>query len=241
MAKPQLMGLPASPNDSWPTPSGAYADLRGRSVELSVAGRDLTARRPRRYDHGFPTLNQAQAVARQINGVGVQEEVADKGYHSSAVLKRLRGRGIRSYIPEPDRKHRHWHGAGKAAEKNLVYANRRRTRRAKSKQLQKLRSELTERSFAHMYETGGMRRVYLRGRHNILKRLLIQGAAFNLSLIMRKMLGAGKPRQFQGLSIQLFAPFLRLTQLLQWVYASWSAISHQLIPLFAQPSLASTS
>ena len=189
----------------------------------------------------FPTLNQAQAVARQINGVGVQEEVSDKGYHSSAVLKRLRRRGIRSYIPEPDRKHRHWHGPGKAAEKNLVYANRRRTRRAKSKQLQKLRSELTERSFAHMYETGGMRRVYLRGRHNILKRLLIQGAAFNLSLIMRKMLGAGKPRQFQGLSIQILASFLRLTQLWQWVYASWSAISHQLIPLFEQPSLAITS
>ena len=83
-----------------------------------------------------------------------------------------------------------------------------------------------------------MRRVYLRGRHNI---LLIQGAAFNLSLIMRKMLGAGKPRQFQGLSIQILASFLRLTQLWQWVYASWSAISNQLIPLFEQPSLAITS
>jgi hypothetical protein len=55
-----------------------------------------------------------------------------------------------------------------------------------------------------MYETGGMRRVHLRGRENILKRLLVQGAAFNLSLILRQMLGVGKPRQFQGLDLELF-------------------------------------
>jgi transposase len=85
-----------------------------------------------------------------------------------------------------------------------VYANRRRVRGDRSKRLQKLRSELTERSFAHLYETGGMRRVHLRGRNNILKRLLVHGAAFNLSLILRKTLGVGKPRQLQGLCLQLF-------------------------------------
>jgi len=56
-----------------------------------------------------------------------------------------------------------------------------------------------------MYETGAMRRVHLRGRENILKRLLVHGAAFNLSLILRKALGAGKPRQLQGLCGELFA------------------------------------
>jgi transposase len=192
-------------------------------------------------DHGdtttlFVTLNQAQSVARQINGEGVQEEVSDKGYHSSAVLKRLRRRRIRSYIPEPERKHRHWQGPGKDLEQKLVYENRRRTRRAKSKRLQKLRSELTERSFAHMYDTGGLRRVYLRGRNNILKRLLIQGAAFNLSLILRKMLGAGKPRQFQGLAFQLLGPFQAIPELFQSIPACWSAISGPLIPIFQMPN-----
>ena len=50
-----------------------------------------------------------------------------------------------------------------------------------------------ERSFAHCYETGGMRRCHLRGRDNILKRQLVHVGAFNLSLILRKLLGAGTP------------------------------------------------
>jgi transposase len=67
-----------------------------------------------------------------------------------------------------------------------------------------------ERSFAHLYETGGMRRVHLRGRDNILKRLLVHAAAFNISLILRQQLGAGKPPQLQGASLALFAFNLRL-------------------------------
>ena len=80
----------------------------------------------------------------------------------------------------------------------------------RNKRLQKLRSELTERSFAHLYETGGMRRVHLQGRKNILKRLLVHGAAFNLSLILRKTMGVGKPRRLQGLYLQFFAPLRHL-------------------------------
>jgi transposase len=145
------------------------------------------------------TLEEAQSVAREISERGVKELVADKGYHSGAVLIDLHQQGVRSYIPEPDRGRRNWQGEGKAVEQKRVYANRRRVRKARSKRLQKLRSELTERSFAHRYETGGMRRVHLRGRDNILKRLLLQGAALNLSLVLRRMLGVGKPRQLQGL------------------------------------------
>lgn len=144
------------------------------------------------------TLEEAQEVAEKIHPDGVEEVVADKGYHSGAVLVKLNEQDVRSYIPEPDRGRRKWDGKGKAIEQKQVYNNRRRTRGDRSKRLQKLRSELVERSFAHLYETGGMRRVYLRGRENILKRLVIQGAAFNLSILLRKALGAGKPRQFQG-------------------------------------------
>jgi hypothetical protein len=59
-----------------------------------------------------------------------------------------------------------------------------------------------ERSFAHAYETGGMRRVHLRGRDNVLKRLLIHVGGFNLSLMMRQLLGKGTPRGLQGLSAE---------------------------------------
>ena len=144
------------------------------------------------------TLEVAQAAARAVNAQGVEEVVADKGYHSGAVLTEVNAQEVRSYIPEPERGRRNWQGEGKAEEQKQTYANRRRVGGERNKRLQKLRSELTERSFAHLYETGGMRRLHLRGRDNILKRLLAHGAAFNLSLILRKTLGVGKPRQLQG-------------------------------------------
>ena len=156
------------------------------------------------------TLAEAQVAAREINGQGVEEVVADKGYHSGAVLKEVHEQEVRSYIPEPERGRRNWQGEGKAEEQKRTYENRRRVRGDRNKRLQKLRSELTERSFAHLYETGGMRRVHLQGRKNILKRLLVHGAAFNLSLILRRSMGAGKPRRLQGLSLQLLRLFVRL-------------------------------
>jgi transposase len=144
------------------------------------------------------TLAEAQKAAQMLNPLGVEEVVADKGYHSGAALKELHVEGMRSYIPEPQRKRRKW--CGKRVEQKRVYANRRRVRGDRSKRLQKLRTELTERTFAHMYETGGMRRLYLKGRENVLKRLLVHGAGFNLGLVMRQMLGVGKPRQMQDLA-----------------------------------------
>ena len=156
------------------------------------------------------TLAEAQTAAREINEVGVEEVVADKGYHSGAVLTEVHDQQVRSYIPEPERGRRKWQGEGKAEEQKRTYENRRRVRGERNKRLQKLRSELTERSFAHLYETGGMRRVYLRGRNNILKRLLVHGAGFNLGLILRNVIGVGKPRRLQGLYSQPFTHLRRI-------------------------------
>ena len=107
------------------------------------------------------TLDAAQCEAVQSHPVGIEEVVMDKGYHSGAVLMELAERQIRSYVPEPERGQRHW--AGKAEEQRCVYGDPRRVRAERSKRLQKLRGELCERSFAHCYETGAMRRVYVRG------------------------------------------------------------------------------
>jgi len=173
------------------------------------------------------TLDEAQQAAREINGSGVEEVVADKGYHSGAVLREVHDQEVRSYIPEPERGRRNWQGAGKAEEQKRAYENRRRVRGERNKRLQKLRSELTERSFAHLYETGGMRRVHLQGQKNILKRLLVHGAAFNLSLILRKIMGVGKPRRLQGLSLQLLT---LLARLFSWLWGasrrSWQGCNH---------------
>lgn len=150
----------------------------------------------------FETLDAAQRMA-SATGVSIQELVLDKGYHSNDVLVGLYGDSIRSYVSEPNRGRRQWRD--KELEKELVYGNRRRLRGKRSKALHKKRAELGERSFAHMYETGGMRRLYLRGRHNALKRLLIQGAAFNLGLVLRKRLGAGTPRHLSDLMTNILA------------------------------------
>jgi transposase len=139
------------------------------------------------------TLEEAQGAARAINGGGIDELTADKGYHSSAVLDQLYLEDVRTYLPEPDRGPRCWQD--KAWERRLVHANRQRVRGKHGRKLLQKRGELLERSFAHMYETGGMRRLHLRGRENILKRLLVHAAGFNLGLVMRKKFGAGKPRQ----------------------------------------------
>lgn len=144
------------------------------------------------------TLQQAHANATLINERGVEEVVADKGYHSGPVLVELKEEGVRSYIPEPERGPRKWDG--KEQEQKEVYGNRRRIGGRRGKDLQNLRTELTERSFAHMYETGGMRRTHLRGRSNILKRLLFHAVGFNLALLVRKSFGIGKPRTLQGTS-----------------------------------------
>src|SRR6476619_5223185 len=132
----------------------------------------------------------------QVSLNALSEVVADKGYHSDETMLAIAQAEARSYIPEPKRPRRNWDG--KADEQKAVYANRRRVKGNYGKRLLKKRGELIERSFAHCYESGGMRRVHTRGLENVLKRELIHVGAFNLSLIFRKTLGAGTPRQLRN-------------------------------------------
>jgi transposase len=143
-----------------------------------------------------------------VSAVGVERVVADKGYHSKQALQDLAGVGVRTVIAEPERKRQKW--SGQSAAQAAVYANRRRLGSQTAKALMRRRGELVERSFAHLYDTGGMRRVHLRGRNNIAKRALIHAAAFNLSLILRRMLGVGTARQAADLFVALCFAFLRL-------------------------------
>ena len=137
-----------------------------------------------------------QVEAVRPNGDGIKEVVGDKGYHSNQSLVDLEAVGVRSYISEPDRGRRNW--TKNPAARDAVYRNRRRIRGARGQRLLRLRGERLERPFAHLYETGGMRRVYLRGHANIRKRVLIHAGGFNLGLLMRKLIGVGTPRGLQG-------------------------------------------
>ena len=148
----------------------------------------------------------------------MSEVVADKGYHSNETMTDLQEIGRRSYVAEPDHGRRDW--TDKPDAQAAVYANRRRIRGARGKRLMRRRGELIERSFAHAYETGAMRRTHLRHHHNIAKRLLIHIGGFNLSLVMRRLTGIGKPRRLQG----LFASILRM------IFDLWSVLPAIIAP-----------
>jgi transposase len=138
----------------------------------------------------------------QVNLGGIEEVVADKGYHSGPVLQQMQAAGVRTYIPEKKQAgKRHW--VGKEEQQRAVYANRQRLQRPKGKRLLRKRGELIERTFSHCYDTGGMRRTHLRKHNNILKRLLIHVAGANLGLLLRNLYGIGTPRGLQGLSLTL--------------------------------------
>jgi transposase len=128
----------------------------------------------------------------------IEEVAADKGYHAAETIELCDWLDLRTYIPEPRRPHGStW--AGKPDEhRRAVLNNRRRVQRDKSKKLQRRRSEVVERTFAHICDTGGARRSWLRGFVNVSKRYLMTAAAHNLGRLMRLLSGIGKPKAQQG-------------------------------------------
>jgi transposase len=138
----------------------------------------------------------------------IEEVVGDKGYHKASTLQHFADEGVRTYIPERLQKHRRrWRDNGGREMAVAVYQNRARVKTAKSKRYQRQRGELLERTFAHLCETGGHRRTRLRGRENVHKRYLLQAAAFNLGLVMRKLVGRGTPRGLADAAARLLALF----------------------------------
>ncbi len=186
-----------------PADRGDTASLRATLAEAGGVVTELAGQEAR--------VEAVGPVAR-VSEVGVERVVADKGYHSREGLKALAEVGVRTVVAEPERKRQRW--GGERAAQAAVYANRRRLKTPAAKVLMRRRGELMERSFAHLYDTGGMTRVYRRGKENIAKRLLIHAAAFNLSLILRQMFGAGTARQAKGL----------LTALLHALFLLWGAL-----------------
>jgi len=167
-----------------------------------------------------------QTVQRMVNQSGIEEVVADKGYHSNEVMRKLAEWNLRSYVAEPERGARKW--KGKAAERQAVYSNRRRISGARGKKLQAGRGERVERNFAHQFDTGGLDRLYVKGLENVHKKLLIQAAACNLALLMRALYGAGKPRAAHDCWGRLIFPILLLSSVFIEIYQAESTL---LVPL----------
>jgi transposase len=190
------------------------------AVTVQPADRGDTESLPETVEAAVANLLEVQAdpaTRDEVNEVVMEEVVADKGYHSNETMTQLSAMAIRSYVSEPERGKRRW--KDQADARQAVYANRRRIRGQRGKALMRKRGEVLERSFAHSYETGGMRRTHLRGHTKILKRLVVHACGFNLGLAMRKLLGVGKPRGLQGMAAGalsgLFATVLVVMHLLR--------------------------
>ncbi len=216
--------------------SGAIA-----AVTVQPGSRGDTETLPQTLDEAERHLGSGDAGAREPaptegrrKGEKPRSLVCDKGYHSDAVIEQARERGYRSYIAEPTRGRRRWRG--RESLRRAVYGNRRRVRGNRGARLRRRRHELTERSFAHCYETGGMRRVWLRGSGNIRKRLLIHISAFNLSLLMRQLTGIGKPKSLQNRDMDGVRRLLRPGgAFLDAILGMWDRCSPALLVFRAHP------
>jgi hypothetical protein len=189
----------------------------GDAVDPNVAAPDDAPIAP----EGDPAVVEPAEGESGVHPEGVQEVVADKGYHSNDVLVELAELKVRSYIAEPDRGLRNWDG--RQIEKQAVYGNRRRIQGPRGKRLQRQRGERIERNFAHQFDTGGLDRLYVRGLDNVHKKLLIQAAACNLALLMRSMYGSGKPRAAHEGVIELVFAFLALMKAFDALWTRQSA------------------
>ena len=143
-------------------------------------------------NHAQTNLNEAKT------GAEIKDVAADKGYHATEQLTAMAEHTpYRTYIPEPELKHNRRWTDKPAEQKDAVYANRRRVKGERGKQMQRQRSEFVERTFAHVCETGGARRTWLRGMEKVQKRYLLAAAAHNIGVLMRKLFQMGTPRGLQ--------------------------------------------
>jgi transposase len=146
-----------------------------------------------------PTLDEAEKNLFAMDLAPTREDpcdlIADKGYHSRAVLKGLDDGPWKTRIAEPTPANGFLRWQGDEEARAAVYGNRNRLRSGVGKQAMRKRGEIVERSFAHILDRGGMRRTWLRGRQNVHKRYLIHVAGFNLGILMRALFGCGTPRE----------------------------------------------
>jgi hypothetical protein len=185
------------------------------AATLQPGARGDTQSLPETMSAALKNMQAVLADARSAPHVAEQplaELVTDKGYHSNDTMTLAAATETRTYVSEPERGRRDWTDNEEA--RDATHANRRRIKGRRGRALMRRRGEILERTFAHTLETGGMRRVWLRGRENILKRYLVHVAAFNLSLVMRAIFGVGTPRELGNVAQDVVGALVRLLRAL---------------------------
>jgi len=168
----------------------------------------------------------------------IRDATADKAYHSAENLEILDRHSVRTYIPEKKLRGRRKWKSKPVEQQQAYYANRKRMKGKRGKALQRKRSELTERSFAHVCETGGARRTWLRGVEDVSKRYLIQVAARNLGVVLRQAFGVGTPRSLRKAGMSVFDAVSALRIAIHAHRSKWNSrlpLAVGLPNLFQQP------
>jgi transposase len=207
------------------------------AVNVCDAAAGDTASLPDTLEMATANLTAIQAderVSDKVSKHAMSEVVLDKGYHSKQSLLDLKAMTLRSYASEPNRGRQKWNDQPDA--RDAVYANRRRITGERGRRLLRRRGEKLERTFAHCYETGAMRRLHLRKKDNIAKRVLIHVAGFNLALMMRVKYGLRKPRSLGRWACALFLALVRWTGTLLDARCAVDPF-FQLIPYALRPQL----
>src|ERR1051325_3855614 len=194
-------------------------------------------------DRGDAQTGRETILAAQVHLVQsgseaeIKEVVQDKGYHDNAHLAWCAAWDLRTYIPERKQKSRTW--TNKPEEYEAAFrANRRRVGGERGRQLNRWRSERCERSFAHVCETGGGRRMWLRGVVNASKSHLMRCCAYNLGLLMRKRFGLSKPRSGRGAAALLFVSGALLSGIIMtWAWGAPSTSVHLALIVIGLSSL----
>jgi DNA-binding transcriptional regulator YhcF (GntR family) len=151
-------------------------------------------------------LNEAKDLP--AGTLTIASTTADKGYHAIKEMGFLQQEGIGTVISDPVRNR----NMDKLTDEEAkVVRSARRSAQSKSgKELLRSRGMHLERPFAHILDAGGARRTTLRGLDNLNKRFKFSSAIYNLSQLMRKLLGVGTPKQWAAWAKGLFYLFWRL-------------------------------
>ncbi|MCX8097892.1 MAG: transposase [Casimicrobiaceae bacterium] len=123
-----------------------------------------------------------------------RELCADEGYFAVEPIAQLQACGVRTVIADPQARRRSLSRASDEQRSALRRASR-AVRSKSGKALLRSRGEHLERGFCHVLDHGGQRRATLRGCEKLTKRHLCGAMSYNLSLLMRPLIGVGTPKQ----------------------------------------------
>jgi transposase len=140
-------------------------------------------------------------VANEEDGI-VRSLTADKGYFAIEEIAQIQEFDIRTVIGDTNAARRRKEGLAVPLRKALHRAAC-AVKSQSGRALLRKRGMHLERSFEHVLDEGGLRRATLQGTENLTKRYKIAAACFNLSLLMRTLLGVGTPKQWMAAAYSL--------------------------------------